>query len=248
MSTSLSGWSVPCGTHRGEPRVRLLCFPYAGGAATAFREWGDVLPADIQVHAVQLPGREWRLREEPFRRVEPLVDALAEALEPLLPAVFFGHSLGALIGFELARGLRARGLPEPEHLFVSAYRAPHLPQIEPALHDAPDEVFRTSLRTLDGTPEELLSNEELMSLVLPTIRADFELSDTYAHEPEAPLACPISVFGGLADHVTPRERLEPWSEHTTGSFKLRMVPGGHFFVNESRELVLRAIFQDLMGL
>jgi surfactin synthase thioesterase subunit len=248
VSISLSGWTVPCGTHRGEPRVRLLCFPYAGGAASAFRPWGDVLPPDIEVHAVQLPGREWRLKEEPFRRVEPLVEALLGALDPLLdrPVAFFGHSLGALVAYELARGLRRTGRPVPAHLFVSAYRAPHLPQTEPPLHDAPDEVFRTSLRTLDGTPEELLGNEELMALVLPTLRADFELSDRYEHVPEPPLTTPISAFGGLGDLVTPRERLEPWAEHTAAAFKLRMVPGGHFFVHESRDLVLRAVFQDLM--
>ena len=249
MSTRLDGWTVPCGAHRGEPRVRLLCFPYAGGSASAFRAWGEILPPDIEVHAIQPPGREFRLREEPFRRLEPLVDALTDALEPLEDAsvAFFGHSLGALVAYEHARALRRAGRPAPARLFVSAYRAPHLPQTEPAMSEQPDEVFRNSLRTLDGTPEELLANEELMTLVLPTLRADFELSDTYVHQPEAPLDCPISVFGGLADHVTPRERLEPWREHTSAQCTVRMVPGGHFFVNDSRDLVLRAVFQDLMA-
>ncbi len=232
-----------------DPRVRLLCFPYAGGTASVYRSWPEVLPPDIEVHAVQMPGREWRIKEEPFRRLDPLVDALIEVVEPMLerPVAFFGHSLGALVSFGLARGLRRAGLPEPAQLFVSAHRAPQLPAIEPSIHDASDEAFMGGLRALQGTPEELLANEELMALLLPVLRADFEIADTYVHADEPPLSCPMSAFGGVGDLVTPRERLEPWGELTDGPFKLRMLPGGHFFVNESRDFVLRAVFQDLMA-
>ncbi|MDQ3983151.1 MAG: thioesterase domain-containing protein [Actinomycetota bacterium] len=231
-----------------DPRLRLFCFPYAGGSAATYRAWSDVLPPDIEVQSIQLPGREWRLKEEPYTSVFPLVEDLAVVLKEFFdsPFAFFGHSLGALISFELARELRRRGLPPPDHVFLSGHRAPQLPKTEPSIHDAPDDVFYAGLRNLEGTPEELLANDELMDLLLPALRADFAIAETYEHSPEPPLDCPLSVFGGLGDLVTDRPKLEPWADHTTGEFKLRMVPGGHFFVNESRDLILRAVFQDLL--
>jgi medium-chain acyl-[acyl-carrier-protein] hydrolase len=231
-----------------DPRVRLFCFPYAGGSATTYRTWSDVLPPDIEVQAVQLPGREWRLKEEPYRDVFSLVDELATVLKDRFdaPFAFFGHSLGALISFELARELRRRGLSLPERLFLSAHRAPHLPKELPDIHDGPDEEFYEGLRRLEGTPDELLANQELMELLLPALRADFAIAETYVLSPEPPLDCPMSVFGGLGDEVTGRDRLQPWDQYTTGDFKLRMVPGGHFFVEEARDLILRAVFHDLM--
>ena len=240
-------WTV-VGRPHPDPRIRLFCFPYAGGSAAMYRSWSDVLPPDIEVQAVQLPGREWRLKEEPYSSVFPLVEELAVVLKELFdsPFAFFGHSLGALISFELARELRRRGLALPEHLFLSGHRAPQLPREEPTIHDAPDDVFFEGLRTLEGTPEELLGNAELMELLLPALRADFAIAETYEHSPEPPLDCPMSVFGGLGDLVTDRSKLEPWAEHTTHDLRLRMLPGGHFFVNESRDLILRAVFQDLL--
>lgn len=231
-----------------DPRLRLFCFPYAGGSAATYRTWSDVLPPDIEVQAIQLPGREWRLKEDLYTSVFPLVEDLAGVLKDLFdtPFAFFGHSLGALISFELARELRRRGLPLPERLFLSAHRAPHLPKQLPDIHDGPDEQFVEGLRRLEGTPDELLANEELMELILPALRADFAMAETYVCPPEPPLDCPISAFGGLGDEVTDRPKLEPWAEHTTGEFKLRMVPGGHFFVEEARDLILRAVFQDLL--
>lgn len=232
-----------------DPRVRLFCFPYAGGSATTYRTWSDVLPPDVEVQAIQLPGREWRLKEEPYRDVFPLVDELATVLKDRfdVPFAFFGHSLGALISFELARELRRRGLPLPERLFLSAHRAPHLPKELPDIHDGPDEEFYEGLRKLEGTPDELLANDELMELLLPVLRADFEIAETYRYPPEPPLDCPMSVFGGLGDEVTNRDILQPWDQHTTKDFKLRMIPGSHFFVDESRDLILRAVFHDLMS-
>jgi surfactin synthase thioesterase subunit len=231
-----------------DPRVRLVCFPYAGGSSATYRTWGEILPPDIEVQAVQLPGREWRLKEEPYTSVVALVEELAVVLKDVFetPFAFFGHSLGAIISFELARELRRRGLASPERLFLSAHRAPQLPKLEIDIHDAPDEDFYEGLRRLEGTPEELLENRELMELLIPAMRADFAMAETYELAPEPPLDCPLSVFGGLGDLLTDRPKLEPWAEHTMGEFKLRMVPGGHFFVDEARDLVLRAVFQDLM--
>jgi medium-chain acyl-[acyl-carrier-protein] hydrolase len=244
---SLADWTV-VPRRSADPRVRLLCLPYAGGTAGVYRPWADILPPDVEVHAVQMPGREWRIKEAPARRVEAVVEPLLEVVAGLAdrPLALFGHSLGALISFELVRAMRRAGMDEPAHLFVSAHRAPQLEPIEPRLHDASDETFMDSLRNLQGTPEELLANEELMALLLPALRADFEIADMYEYVPEPPLSCPVSAFGGVADVVTPRERLEPWGELTDGPFKLRMLPGGHFFVNDARDLVLRALFGDLM--
>lgn len=231
-----------------DPRLRLICFPYAGGTATTYRSWSDVFPPDIEVQAVQLPGREWRLKEDLYTSVFSLVKDLAGVLDELFdaPFAFFGHSLGALVSFELARELRRRGRPLPERLFVSAHRAPQIPNPELNVHDAPQDAFVDGLRRLKGTPEELLANGELMELLLPTLRADFGMAETYEYTPEPPLDCPISAFGGLGDEVTDRPKLEPWAEHTTGEFTLRMMPGGHFFVEESRDFILRAVFHDLL--
>ncbi|HEX2057828.1 MAG TPA: alpha/beta fold hydrolase [Actinomycetota bacterium] len=231
-----------------DPRVRLFCFPYGGGTAATYRTWGEVLPPDIEVQAIQLPGREWRLKEPPYKSVAPLVEELAVVLKEFFdsPFALFGHSLGALISFELARELRRRGLPQPEILFLSGHLAPHLPRPLPPIHGEPDEVFYAGLRRLEGTPEELLENEDLMALLLPVLRADFEMAETYEYVPEPPLDVPMTVFGGLGDELIDRPKLEPWVEHTTKDFKLRMVPGGHFFVDEAPDLILRAVFQDLL--
>ena len=232
-----------------DPRVRLFCFPYAGGSAQTYRTWSDVLPPDIEVQAVQLPGREWRLKEEPYRSVFPLAKDLATVLEDRFatPFAFFGHSLGALVSFELARELRRQGWPQPERLFLSAHSAPHLPKELPQIHEGSDEEFFAGLRRLDGTPDELIENEDLMRLVLPTLRADFEMAETYECPDEPPLDIPLSIMGGLADEVTGRPQLEPWAQYTTRECKVRMLPGGHFFVEESRDLILRAVFHDLMA-
>ena len=243
---SLAAWTI-VPKPSADPSILLFCFSYAGGSASIYRSWAEVFPPEIEVHCVQLPGREWRMKEQPFTRLGPLVEELVDVVDGARPYALFGHSLGALIAFELARGMRRAGRPVPSRLFVSAHRAPQLPREEPTIHDADDDLFTAGLETLRGTPPELLGNEELMQLIRPVLRADFALAETYEYSDERPLDCPISAFGGLADHVTGREKLEPWRAQTTGDFVLRMVPGGHFFVTEARDLVLRAVFQDLMS-
>lgn len=167
--------------------------------------------------------------------------------EPRLGLFRFSRSLGALTAFEVARALRRAGLSEPARLFVSGPRAPRLPADQIPLYEKPDDVFRDSLANLRGTPQELLDNRELMDLVSPTRRADCEIADTYEHAAEPPLACPISAFGGVAGFVTPREKREGRREQTSGAFPLRMLPDGHFFVNDARDLVQRAVFTDLVA-
>src|SRR5437763_15337105 len=157
-------------------RVRLFCFPYAGGGDSVFRAWQKGLSEAIEVCPVQLPGRGARISEPPFTELSPLVRAAAQALAPHLdkPFAFFGHSMGALICFELARHLRKDGGPQPVHLFVSGRCGPQTPR-EPFAGDLPDSEFQEMLRRYNGTPEEVLENRELMELLLPAVRADFAL-------------------------------------------------------------------------
>lgn len=154
--------------------------------------------------------------------------------------------MGALVAFELARTLRRNGAGPPLlHLFVSAYRAPHLPDPDPPLHPLPGPAFWDELRRLNGTPPEVLDNAELRRLVEPTLRADFAVHETYVHAPGEPLACPISAFGGLDDQEVDRGQLEAWRRHTHGPFRMRMLPGDHFFIHPSGDGLLEAIAEDL---
>ncbi|MFZ6030198.1 MAG: thioesterase II family protein [Chloroflexota bacterium] len=235
--------------HRPNPhaRLRLICFPYAGGSASVFRQWAQHLPSQIEVCPVQLPGRENRLHQPPVERMEALIAALAPALQPLLtlPYAFFGHSLGALIGFELARHLRRMQLPLPLHLFVSAARAPHLPDPDAPIHHLPDAAFRQELRLLQGTPDEILQHEELFQLLLPCLRADFALFESYRYRPEAPLAIPLTVFGGRQDRKVSLEALAAWREHTQRACVTRLLPGDHFFLRTAFQPLLQAMQYDL---
>jgi medium-chain acyl-[acyl-carrier-protein] hydrolase len=199
---------------------------------------------------VHLPGRGNRFTEPALTRSDALVEQLASELEPFLdvPFAFFGHSMGAMLAFELARRLRAGGGPLPEHLLVSGRRAPQRPRDKRELHSLPEDEFREELRSLNGTPDELLEHPELMELFSPILRADFELCETYAFHEDAPLDVPISAFGGLEDKDVSREDLTAWKEHTRGPFRLRMFPGGHFFLNGARQQLIHAVSEDLMRL
>jgi len=229
-------------------RLRLFCFPYAGGGATIYRGWGSLLPPEIQLCAVHLPGRGNRFGETPVSSSGALVELLASDLAPYfdLPFAFFGHSMGALVGFELTRHLRERGMALPEHLMVSGRRAPQRPGEKRPLHDLPEDEFMAELRNLDGTPEEILQHPELMELFAPILRADFQLCETYSFVPGEPLDVPISAFGGLEDRDVGRDDLLAWKEHTRGGFRLRMFPGGHFFLHAARQGLVHAVAEDLM--
>jgi medium-chain acyl-[acyl-carrier-protein] hydrolase len=208
------------------------------------------MPDEVEVLAIQLPGRSTRLSEPPFTRLSPLIQALARVLPPYLdrPFAFFGHSMGALIGFELARHLRKHDQPSPLRLFVSGNSAPHLPRSDPPTYDQPEPEFLETLRKLKGTPEGVLQHPELRKLLLPTVRADFAVCETYVYEEGAPLAAPISAFGGLQDSRVGREELEAWREQTSLDFVIRMLPGDHFFLHSCRPLLLRALALELSEL
>lgn len=246
-SSAEGHWFAPAALSR-PARLRLFCFPHAGGGIATFHGWSDALPHDIAVCPARLPGRESRAGETPFRRMEDLVAALLAALSSHLetPFALFGHSMGAAVAFELARALRKSGLPQPVGLFVSAARAPQFrrgwtPPPEPS-----DEDFLNELRRLQGVPREILENRELMRLILPALKADAALYRHYVYQDEPPLNCPIRAYGGETDPNITREHLEAWREQTTASFHLRMFPGGHFFHQTVEEDFLKALAADLL--
>jgi len=183
--------------------------------------------------------------EKPFTSLIDLSKSLAEAIAPYLdkPFVFFGHSMGSMISFELARQLRRRGL-EPVHLFASGCHAPQIPDTT-VLHDLPQSELIKELNRLNGTPKEILENTELLSLILPTLRADCKMTETYVYAPELPLNCPITVFGGLLDPIAPRAELEGWSEQTTSTFTIRMLDGDHFFLHSAQLVLLSILSKEL---
>jgi medium-chain acyl-[acyl-carrier-protein] hydrolase len=224
-------------------RLRLFCLPYAGGGAQIFRHYAAALPAAVEVCAVQLPGRERRFVERPLESVDAIVDQLAPvvARELSLPYAVFGHSLGALVGFELLRRLRAAGEPPPVRFFASGHRAPHLPDPDPPIRHLPDAEFIEELRALNGTPQAAFDSPELLALVLPTLRADFTAAETYVYRDAMPLACPISALGGTADDMITPEALQGWRQHTSADFEAHLLEGDHFFIHQRHPEVMRIV-------
>jgi medium-chain acyl-[acyl-carrier-protein] hydrolase len=226
--------------------LRLFCFPNAGGGASTYVPWVSGLASEVDVYPVQLPGRENRLGERPIRNMDEMSRRLAQALLPYCdrPFAFFGHSMGALICFALTRYLRQQEQPLPVQLFLSAYRAPHLP-LEDHLHGVPDDELVHKMLTLNGTKQEVFAHPELRRLLLPIFRADFELCETYAYTHEIPLDIPITAFGGIQDNRAGQKDLEGWREHTSKTFKLHMLPGDHFFWHSDSQATWHIIAQSL---
>lgn len=235
-----------------DPAVRLLCFPHAGGGASSFNGWRRALPDWIELVKAQLPGREDRKDIPPHTRIDDLISELFPHVEVLLdrPLALYGHSMGALVAFELARELRRRG-HELLALFISGRRAPHrpLPPLS-AMHDLPDHELVDRLRSLGGMMPELLNNRRWRDHFLPTIRADLRLSDVYSHQEEPGLACPLHAFLGSHDNLVVREDWEKWEKVAAGEFTRCLLPGGHFFAREAQvELITRltAIIEDALA-
>lgn len=231
-------------------RIRLFCLPHAGSGASLFRTWPENVPPEIEICPIQLPGRENRLSDAPFSCMSQLIAPLAQALFPYLdmPYALFGHSMGSLICFDLARYLRHVGHDQaPIHLFVSGHRAPQLPDPDPPIHALPAPEFVKELRRLKGTPEEVLQHEELLQLLIPLLKADFSLCETYVYKHERSLDCPITAFGGLQDEEVSREALASWSQQTSASFSIRFFVGNHFFIYQEQAALLQAITQALFS-
>jgi medium-chain acyl-[acyl-carrier-protein] hydrolase len=226
-----------------DAELQLVCLPYAGGSAAEFWSWPTLLPEGVEVLAVQLPGRANRLAEPPFSRMGPLVDALVDAVRPQLHGAFalFGHSMGALIAYELARRLR----PAPVRLYLSGHRAPQLPPRDRPVHALRDDQVIDELRRLNGTPDELLGERELRELVLPAVHADFAVAETYEHAAGPRLGVPIIALGGSEDHLVPLKDLEAWAELTDSWCRVQLVPGDHFYLRTGRAALLATLAGDM---
>lgn len=230
-------------------RVLLFCLPYAGGSAMrVYGRWQRELPDGVEVVPVELAGRGARIVETPLTGVDAITaDVLPTVLDRIdRPYALFGHSLGALVAFELARRLEHLHGRPATHLFVSGHIPPQHPQ-PPGRYDyrLPDAQFRERLRELAGTPEEVLAHDELLNLVIPVLRADFEAADTYRWRPGPRISPPLTVYGGADDPEAPPGTLPDWAALTTGGCDVRVLPGGHFFLNDEQATVLKGIAEDL---
>jgi medium-chain acyl-[acyl-carrier-protein] hydrolase len=233
-------------------RFRLFCFPYAGGSAAIFRDWADEMALNLEVCAIQLPGRERRHGEPALRRSDQAVEILVPILRPYLdmPFVMFGHSMGAVLAYEVTRGILTAATMEPRALVVSAHHAPQLPSRKRNLHDLPRDQLLAEVRALNGTPAEVFEHEDLVELVLPMLRSDLELVESYT-EPAGPvLSCPVIAIGGTGDPDILPEDLAAWRSVTAGPFKSMLFQGDHFFINSARASFLRTMRQEfaLLGL
>jgi medium-chain acyl-[acyl-carrier-protein] hydrolase len=236
---------------KSDAAFRLFCFPYAGAGGSVYRLWPSHLPETVELCAMQLPGREGRLRETPFTSFRDLVEAAIGGLGPYCdrPFALFGHSMGGLLAFEVARALRARGEAPPVHLFVSGQRAPHLPSRHaPMTHLGHDAFVAEIRRRYNGIPEEVFRSPDLMELLVPTLRADMTALEGYTHVAGLPLECPITAYGGSVDPEATEPEIAAWAPYSRAAFRYRILPGNHFFLQTSRATVAGDVGQTLDAL
>lgn len=227
--------------------MRLFCFHYGGGSASIFKRWSKDLINEVELVAIQLPGREERFDE-------PLLDNIDVVINDLFlnfsfydkPFIFFGHSIGALIAFELARILRAKIQLQPQHLIASSAKAPQVPLKKTPIHKLDDIQFIEELRKYNGVPEYILQDNEIMSLFMPIMRADFRISETYIYHDQKPLDFPITALGGIGDNTFDLKDLAEWQKQTTNSFKQSILNGDHFFINASYDETIKIINHILL--
>lgn len=231
------------------PRMRLVCFPYAGGDANVFRDWAVAMPEGVEVIGLQYPGRGCNQYLSPISNCDEMALQLKAVVAPFLGIefAFFGHSNGALISFEVARSLSAETKRRMRHLFFSAKSAPHLLNSRYKLSDLDDENFVRAIREIGGTPSEVLDDAWLVQRLLPRLRADFALGETYVYRPSAPLECDVSILHGEYDHSVDAESAKRWSELTTGDVRQCSIEGGHFFLHTHKaqvQAVVRAVLLE----
>ncbi|GIJ26726.1 thioesterase [Micromonospora qiuiae] len=228
--------------------MRLFCLPHAGGTAAAYGSWHGEFPEEIEVCAVELPGRRARLREPLIRRVKPLVAAIASGLKPHLdlPYAFFGHSYGALLAFELHHHLLGEGHGSgPRALFLSGASAPHMPRANPPLSHLDDEAFVQELLGYGGIPDTLVGESAVMQMFVPVLRADIEAFEHYVPSPRDLIDCPVYLYGGDRDHLAAPAQVAAWRELVAGPAPLELFPGGHFYLQEHRALLTASIARRL---
>ncbi|MBD8498443.1 thioesterase II family protein [Paenibacillus arenosi] len=236
-------------TRKSNAAVRLICFPYAGGSPSLYRSWSDAFDAQVEVVSVHLPGRGARLMEPPITQIDILVKCIAQGMLRVIsemPFAFFGHSMGALIAYELTRHLQEQYGLRPEHLFVSARSSPHTPRREQTeRHKLCDQQLKETIKNWNGTPEWVLHNEELMNIALPIIRADLELCETYRYTDKGRLNVPITAFAGTNDPLVSVEEIGQWREVTDSQFDLNLMEGEHFYIHHSMNRLTSFIQQQL---
>ena len=249
MSSGSSNLFVPSNWQAAQGML-LFCFPYAGGSPYVFRNWKTRLQPEIATIALQAPGRAMRIAEIPHDSIGEIVAEIMRSFPTLedRPFAFYGHSLGALIAFELARQLRREDRPQPCHLFVGGARPPHIGPILPRLHGLQEQAFLNGLQArYSGLPTAILDNPEALALFLPALRADFAAYESHAYRTESPLACPISGFAGERDALVPAGTVAGWEMHTSAAFDLQVLRGGHFFLEDSWEQLTDSIKRELMA-
>lgn len=232
---------------RPEALVRLVCFPYAGAGAAVYRLWPEELPVWVEVCAMQLPGRGWRIREAPLADLEQVVAASADAVDELAdkPLALFGHSFGSWCAFGVARRLAAAS-KTPIALFVSGRNAPAFGATTPDLHHLPDHEFvEQIIERYGGIPEEILAEPDLLELLLPALRADVRALETSTYRAADPLDCPITAFHGDGDRTLDADGMAAWGDETRRKFRLRALPGGHFFIETAAARLLQLLGDEL---
>ncbi|MFN6465924.1 MAG: beta-ketoacyl synthase N-terminal-like domain-containing protein [Nostoc sp. DedVER02] len=226
-----------------KPLFRLFCFPYTGGGASTFDSWLEKFPSEIEICPIQLPGRENRINESPFTKLKPLIETLTPLFQPYLdvPFGFFGHSMGALLSFELAREFRRKNWTAPAYLFVGGCRPPQTPDLDSPIHILPETKLIQVLSSYKGIPEQILQDSELMQMCIPTIRADFKILETYFYTKQEPLESQIYAFGGLQDSKVSLQELADWEKQTQVNFSLKMLTGEHLFLSSAENEIISNI-------
>jgi surfactin synthase thioesterase subunit len=231
----------------GSAQRRLICLPYAGGTAATFRTWPQSLPSDVEVLTARLPGREPPFRDPPLESVAAIVDSLLPAVAEVadLPFAIFGHSMGAAVAFELAVALEAGiGSPQPSLLFVSSRRPPDEPNPLQPIHHLPDDEFVTAVRErYNAVPDVVMSEPELLALLLPVLRADIRVFETYRPLTNRAVRCPVHVYGGSDDRLPRPDQLAGWQRVSERPVRVRVFPGDHFYLTSHQE----ALATDIAG-
>jgi surfactin synthase thioesterase subunit len=242
-----SKWLLGLTPDRQTPSTRLFCFPHAGGSAYAYRSWAVRLPQDIELVGVEPPGRSERLREPAYGDARALVEHLLGILSPLLdlPFAIFGHSMGALLAFELSQQLERMGLPRPVHLFVSARPAPHSPVCRTELHRLSDQALWKAACARGGVPELIQGDTSFQRLFLPLFRRDMELVETYVQSRPKPISVPITALGGVDDDHPTIEQLRDWAGYSSTTFSTRTFAGGHFFLRQEEAALVEFVSRVL---
>ncbi|ABD82983.1 thioesterase II family protein [Saccharophagus degradans] len=224
---------------RSQATYRLLCFPYAGGSAATYMQWAEQLDADIELAVIQLPGRGIRLVEAAYSTMEEIVDAITNAMNLLRdkPFVFFGHSMGARVAYEVCLALEQKNKPLPVHFFASACAAPNIERELPPTYHLPNKVFLDKIAALNGSPQAVLEDEELMELILPALRADFKIIETYCNKNKHTLPLGVSVLVGSSEKFKPAA-LENWFDLFESNTGIHTVKGDHFFVDKNKQPVI----------